>query len=132
MEFEELSMKAYKKEGAGKFADLPTRYAYLKLEDLYFKYRSGSISKEKSSLEKSKIEKEYNQDMYDYNRSLEINKEYLENRKISTELLCDIGKSKNKEEILKYSLEIISNFIADDSFVSRTLKQIEENTQIDF
>jgi hypothetical protein len=127
MDFEELAIKAYRKEGVGKFWDLPTRYAYINLEKLYFEYRTGDISKEKSVLEKNKIKKEYNQDLQNYERYFNINKKYLENRKKNTELLCEIGKSKNKDDILKYSLEIIANDISDDNFVDRVLKQLELN-----
>lgn len=126
MGFQEIAKKAYTKNKPDKFWNLPERYAYLKLEELYYKYRLGNISKEKSIIEKQKIEKEYNWDKQQYENALDVYKKYNENR-IKNELLLDeVEKAKDKNTVILNCFKVIANFISDDSFVERNLHKFNE------
>ena len=126
MEFQEIAEKAYRKTGIDKFWTLPEKYAYLKLEELYYKYRLGNISKDKSIIEKQKIEKEYNWNKQKYQNALEVYKKYNENR-IKNELLLDeVEKAKDKNTVILNCFKVIANFISDDSFVERNLHKFNE------
>ena len=129
MEFEEISKKAYLKSGIEKFWDLPTKYAYNQLEELYFKYSLGNINKESSIEQKNKIKKEYESNKIEYNKSLDIQKEYNKNRIDNYSLLTEIEKAKNKSEIFEPAFKIIANYVKDDSFVERNMQKI---TKLDF
>lgn len=129
MEFQEIAERAYKRIGPDKFWNLPERYAYLKLEDLYYKYRLGNISKEKSIIEKQKIEKEYNWDKQQYENALNVYKTYNENRIKSEILLAEVEKATDKEMVALNCFKVIANFISDDSFVERNLQKFK---QLDF
>lgn len=129
MDFQEIAERAYRKQGPDKFWNLPERYAYLKLEELYYKYRLGNISKEKSIIEKQKIEKEYNWDKQQYENALNVYKTYNENRVKNEILLAEVEKAKDRETMIKNALQIIANNISDDSFVQRNL---EKFNQFDF
>ena len=124
MEFEEIADRAFRRLGPDKYYNLPKKYAYMQLEDLYYKYKLGNISKENSIIEKRKIQKEYEENIIVYNRSLECYKEYNENRIKNTLLLAEIEKSRDKESIIEPALKIIANYTSDDSFVERVLGKI--------
>ena len=96
---------------------------------MYYKYRLGSISKEKSIIEKSKIEKEYDWDKQQYENALEVYKKYNENRIKSEILLAEVEKAKNKETVVVNCFKVIANFINDDFFVERNLQKFK---QLDF
>ena len=126
MEFQEIAKRAYTKNKPDKFWNLPERYAYLKLEELYYKYRLGNISKEKSIIEKQKIEKEYNWDKQQYENALEVYKKYNENRIKNEILLDEVEKAKDKNTVILNCFKVIANFISDDSFVERNLHKFNE------
>lgn len=121
MDFEKIAEEAYKKNGISEMWDLPARYAYLQLEELYYNYKIGEISKENSIIEKSKIKKEYEYFERDYEDTLNVYKEYNENRKKTNVSLTEIEKSTDKDEILSKALEIIAKFISDKDFKDRIL-----------
>lgn len=125
MEFEEIAKEAYKKNGPNKLWDLPKKYAYYQLEDLYYRYKLGNINEKDSIIEKRKINKEYEWNKEEYNKSLNVYKEYNKNRAKNTLLLAEIEKSKDKDKIIKLALEIIANCISDNSFVERILFKIQ-------
>lgn len=124
MDFEKIAEFAFKKQGIQNGWDLPVCYTYLKLEKLYYDYKIGEINKENSIIEKSKIKKDYEYFKRDYEDTLNVYKEYNENRKKTNMLLTDIEKSNNKEEILEKTLEIIANFISDKDFKNRIMRKL--------
>ena len=126
MEFEEIAKKAYNRDGIDEFWNLPTKYAYIRLEELYYKYKLGNIDKEKSIIKKQKIEKEYNWNLKQYEDALQVHKTYNENRIENELLLSKIEKAENKNEIFKPAFEIIANCIKDDSFVKRNMEKISK------
>lgn len=121
MEFEKIAEEAFRRKGINEYWELPERYAYIQLEKLYYDYKIGEISKEDSIIEKSKIKKEYEYFKRDYTDTLNIYKEYTENRSKNNMLLTEIEKSTDKDEILKKTLKIIENFISDKDFSNRIL-----------
>lgn len=123
MDFEKIAEEAYKRNGINEMWDLPARYAYLQLETLYYNYKIGEISKEDSIIEKSKIKKEYEYFKRDYEDTLNVYKEYNENRKKTNVSLTEIEKSTDKDEILSKALEIIAKFISDKDFKDRILRK---------
>lgn len=121
MEFEEIAKKAYKEEELDKYSNLPEKYAYLQLKELYYKYKIGELSKEKSIVQKNAIKKEFNDNIFEYNRDLEQYKIYNENRNKNTMLLIEIEKAETKEAIVEPALKIIANCVQDDWLVRRIL-----------
>lgn len=129
MNFDEIADRAYRRLGPDKFYNLPQNFAYYQLQELYYKYKLGNISKENSIIEKKKIEKEYEENIIEYNRSLECYKEYNKNRIENTLLLAEIEKARSKEKIIEPALKIIANCTSDDSFVERVIKKITQDEQ---
>lgn len=127
MEFEEIAKKAYKKEKLDKNWDVSTKYAFLRLKDLYSRFEFGEIDKEKSIMEKKKIEKEYKDDRKYYENTLEVYKEYNDNRIEGQMLLANIEKSKDKDEIIKDALKLIAKLVKDDTFVKRNFEKLNLN-----
>lgn len=119
MDFEEIAKMAYLEKKEEDFWNLPKKYAYFKLKELYFNYKIGKYSKEVSVIEKAKIKKEYLQNEQDYENELNVYKEYNKNRLENTLLLADFEKTKDKEEALKYAIPIIANCISDENFIKR-------------
>lgn len=117
--FDNIALRAFKKAGLTKYASLPERYAYVQLEDLYFRYKCGDFDKNEAEIRKSKIKKEYNQDIKEYENVQEMFKEFNESRIKNETLLYDLEKSKDKEEIIKIALQIISNCISDNTIIDR-------------
>ena len=124
MEFDEIADKAFKGTGCDKLWNLPKKYAYLQLEQLYFKYRKGYETKENCIIEKSKIKKEYEWNEEEYNRHMEMFKAYNDNRIKNETLIIEIEKAKSKEDIIKPALQIIQNCVADDNFVYRITEKL--------
>lgn len=129
MEFQEIAERAYKKTGADKFWDLPERYAYFKLEQLYDTYRIGRISKGNSIIEKQKIQKDYLWDKKQYENALNTYREYNKNRISKETLLAELEKANSKTIMIEKALQIIANDISDDTFVERNL---EKFSKLDF
>lgn len=125
MDFQEIAEKAYKKTGTDKFWDLPERYAYFKLEQLYDKYKIGNISKENSIIEKQKIEKDYLWDRQQYENALNTYREYNKNRINKETLLAELEKANSKTIMVEKALQIIANDISDDTFVQRNLDKFK-------
>ncbi len=125
MDFEIIAEKAYRQEGFDKYWNLPERYAYIRLEQLYYNYKTKNIDKEKSKIEKQKIKKEYDFDIQQYKSDLEIHKEYHENRLKNTEYLINIEKAKTKDEMMINALNIIQNIVSDKSFVNRVMEKFK-------
>ena len=76
MDFEEIAKMAYLGKKEDDFWNLPKKYAYLKLKDLYFNYKIGKYSKEVCITEKAKIKREYLEDEKRYENELNVYKEY--------------------------------------------------------
>ena len=127
MNFQEIAENAYRRKGTDKYADLPTDFAYYQLQDLYNRYQIGKISKEDSILEKKKIEKQYNDNKKEYEQTLNVYKEYNKNRIKCELLLAKIEKAENKDEALRYALEVIGICLSDNSFLSRNLQKLNLN-----
>ena len=121
MDFETIAEKAYRQDGFDKYWSLPEKYAYIRLEQLYYNYRIKNIDKEKSKIEKQKIKREYDFDIQQYKVNLEIYKKYHENRLKNNEYLINIEKAKTKDEMMINALNIIQNIVSDKSFVNRVM-----------
>ena len=128
MDFEKIAELAYKGEGINDSWDLPVRYTYLRLEKLYHEYKIGAINKEKSIVQKAKIAKEFKDYRAEYDRNVEINREYNQSRADNTMLLIAIEKSTDVREMLEFALKIIANNVKDDSLVARNLEKIVDCT----
>lgn len=126
MNFEEIAEAAYYRKGISKLWELPQRYAYLQLEELYYSYKIGNVGKEDSIIKKKKIQKEYEYNQQIYENYLNVYKEYNENRVKYSMLLCNIGKAKSKKDMITNALEIISMIISDDTFVERNLNNFSQ------
>lgn len=128
-DFEELSKLAYKGEELSDFAPLPTKYIYLRLSVLYDCFAKGRYSKEQCVQMKNELRREHKHIMQEHERDMECYREYLNNRKINTELLTKIEKGKNRDEMLDAALKIIGNCLNDKSFYDRN--RVKGN-QLDF
>lgn len=126
MDFNEIAEKAFRKEGLDEFWNLPVKYAYVQLEELYYRYSINDLSKEKCVKLKNTIRKEYESNLLNYNTTMEQYKVYNNNRIVNAMLLAQLEKTKDKDKIIELSLRIISNCIEDKSFVDRNLKKLEE------
>lgn len=129
MEFEEIAKLAYKRQGISDFWDLPVKFAYLQLEDLYYRFKVGDISKEQSLNIKNKIRKDYEWNSTEYNEHKKQYKIYNDNRITNTMLLAQLEKTDDKDKMIELSLRIIANCISDNSFVERNIQKIKK---IDF
>lgn len=96
MNFEEIAEKAYKKSGIDGFCDLPTKYAYLRLEELYNIYKIGKITKEDSIIEKAKIQREFENNKSQQNKYMDIYREYNQNKRDNSMLLIELEKNKRQ------------------------------------
>lgn len=128
MEFQEIAEAAYRNKGIDSFWSLPTKYAYLSLEKLYYKYKIGDIKKDASIKIKNEIAKEFRNNMLEYNRSLEIYKEYNQNKIYNTMFLLQIEKANSMSEMIQPLLKIVGNYVKDDTFADRNLEKLTENT----
>jgi hypothetical protein len=128
-DFEELAKIAYKGEELSDFAPLPTKYMYLRLSVLYDCFAKGRYSKEQCVKLKNELRQEYRKIMQDHERDMECYREYLNNRRVNTELIIKIEKSTNKNDILDACLKIVGNCLNDKSFYERNRSK---GTQLDF
>ena len=128
-DFEELAKIAYKGEELSDFAPLPTKYMYLRLSVLYDCFAKGRYSKEQCVKLKNELRQEYRKVMQDHERDMECYREYLNNRRVNTELIIKIEKSTSKEDILDACLKIVGNCLNDKSFYERNRSK---GTQLDF
>ena len=125
MDFEEIAKMAYMEKEEDKYWNLPKKYAYLKLKELYLKYKIGKYSKEVSIVEKAKIKGEYLEAEKVYQNELDVYKEYNRNRLENTILLSKLEKTRDKEEALGYSIQIIQNCISDKDFSKRICEKLD-------
>lgn len=125
MDFEEIAKMAYMEKEEDKYWNLPKKYAYFKLKQLYFNYKIGKYSKETSIAEKAKIKGEYLEAEKNYENELDVYKKYNRNRLENTILLSKLEKTRDKEEALKYSIKIIQNCISDKDFERRICEKLE-------
>lgn len=123
MEFEYIAKLAYNEKQLEEYATLPEKYAYIKLKDLYFSYRCGDITLEEAIKQKNEIRKEFVDEVGKYNESVEICKEYHNNKLHNNMLVDEIDKSNDKDEILRKSLECLGLFIHDSYFAERNLSK---------
>lgn len=125
MEFEDIAKLAYNEKQLEEYATLPKKYAYIKLKDLYFSYRCGDITLEEAIKQKNEIRKEFVDEVGKYNESVEICKEYHNNKLHNNMLIDEIEKSNDREEILAKSLQAIGIFISDNSFADRNIQKLK-------
>lgn len=119
MDFEDLCMKAYKQEGISKYASLPERHTYLRLQELYERYRCKDFDKEKAMTIKNKIQKQYENDKREYDDSFEICKTYNKRRIDNSDFLFELEKEKDIHKALELCIKIISNCMGDNAMVDR-------------
>lgn len=118
-EFESLSVKAYKDIELTEFADVPEKYTYFRLRNLYYRYKCGDYTKEKAMKIKEQIKKEYVQDSNKYESFFDMFKEYNKNRIENESLLYKWEKETDKEKLLQIAAKIISNCVNDDTLIDR-------------
>lgn len=125
MEFEEIAKKAYKKEKLSEYASLPEQYAYLRLKVLYEQYKYGDIQQKDAEIEKNCIRKNFEGNMLEYNRCLDVYKTYHKNKIDNNNLIHQIDISKDKEEIFELALKAVGFFICDDYFAKRNIEKFK-------
>ena len=125
MNFEKLSELAYKREEISKIANLPQKYAYIQLVDLYDGYKYGNYTKEKSIEIKNKIKKEYESNLASYIENTEKYKVYNKNRIDNTLLLAELEKTTDKNEMIRILLEIVSKCLDDKTVMERNIRKID-------
>lgn len=128
-DFEELAKLAYKGEELSDFAPLPTKYMYLRLSILYDCFARGKYSKGQCIEAKKDLRKEYKYIMQEHYKDMECYREYLANRRVNTELIIKLERSKSKDEMLDACLKIAGNCLNDKSFYDRNKAK---GTQLDF
>lgn len=118
-EFESLALKAYKEIPLTEYAELPEKYAYFRLKELYYRFKCGDYSKEQSLEIKNKIKKEYLQDSHQYESFRCMFKTYNENRIQNETLLYSWEKETDKDKLLQVAAKIISNVMSDETIIRR-------------
>lgn len=113
--FEELAKLAFKKEELSDFAALPTKYTYLRLSILYDSYARGLYTKEQCAKMKMELKREYEKILEEHDRDMQCYREYLDNRRINTELIIKMNKATTKTEILDAAVQIAQNCLNDKS-----------------
>lgn len=122
IDFEKIALLAYKNKENENF-NIVERYAFIKLKELYEKYKCGKCSKEEATKEKNKIKKDFDNDSFYYEKCKEVYKEYNERRNELEYVLYKIEKSKDKMETLTLLLDIVGKYISDDDFKQRNLSK---------
>lgn len=122
--FEKLSLKAYKDNEISEDNNIIDKYYYIKLKELYLDYKCGKIDKEKAEIKKKKLKTGYCSEKKYYERYLRICKEYNDNRIQIEYDLSKIKKSKDKDEILKLALDILSKMTYDGNLVERDIDKL--------
>ena len=125
-DFEELAKIAHKGEELSDFSPLPVKYMYLRLSILYNCYARGKYSKEQCIKMKNELRLEYRHIMQEHTRQMDVHREYLTNRRDNTELLIQLEKSKDKDEMLDVCLKIIGNCVSDDSLYRRNALKFKQ------
>lgn len=125
MKFEEIADMAYKNKELDEYVNLPIKYAYVKLKELYDNFKSGEISKEKCIPLKRKIEREYENNIAEYEKDMQVYKEYNNNRNINEDLLIKMQKATSKDEAFEFSLKILENCLNDSSLSRRILEKFQ-------
>ena len=125
MEFENIANLAYNEKKLQEYTTLPEKYAYIKLKDLYFSYRCGDVTLDEAIKQKNEIRKEFVDEVGKYNESVEICKQYHNNKLHNNMLVDEIEKSKDKEKILEKALQAIGIFISDSSFAERNIQKLK-------
>ena len=124
IDFEKISLLAYKNKEDENF-NIVERYTFIKLKELYEKFKCGEFNKEKAMQEKNKIKKQFKDDSFYYEKCKEVYKEYNERRNELEYALYKVEKSNNKMEILSLLSEIIGKYISDDDFKQRIIGKFE-------
>lgn len=127
MDFEEIFKKVCVNSELDKKAKLPEKYVYERLENLYYDFKQGRYSKEKCSQIKNEIRKEYESSKAEYEKVLEVYKEYNQNRIENELILNNLEKETDKDKLLKICFKLIENYIKDDSFVERNTNRLGLN-----
>ncbi len=127
--FEELSMEAYKDIELSEFADVPEKYAYFRLRNLYYRYKCGDYSKENAIKIKKQIEKEYNEDENKYRDFLNMFQEYNQNRINNEYLLHQLEKEEDYKKKLDIAIQIIASCVHDETLITR---HKQKGSEIDF
>lgn len=122
--FEELSIKAYKDDKISEDNNIIDKYYYIKLKELYLDYKCGKINKEKAEIKKKKLRNGYYSEKEYYEKYLNLCKEYNNNRIQIEYDLSKIEKSKDKDEILKLALDILSKITYDKNLVERNIDKL--------
>lgn len=127
MTFEEISEKAFKREELGKYKNLAEKYAYLQLFNLYKDYYNKNIDKEKATVEKQKIKKEFEDNERKINNYYNILKYREQIKGKYTNYITAVEKSESQDDILYNSLKFIETILQDDSFTERNLEKGFDN-----
>lgn len=125
-DFEELARIAHKGEELSDFSPLPVKYMYLRLSILYDCYARGKYSKEQCIKIKNKLRVEYRNIMQQHTKEMEMYKDYLDKRRDNTELLIQLEKSKDKDEMLDVCLKIIGNCVSDKRLYERNALKFKQ------
>jgi len=122
--FNDISKRAFHKEKLEDFSNLPTKYAYLQMRELYRAYDNGGISKADALKMRTRIKKEFECNLQRESESLEICKIYNENRgKVETDMYY-ISKTDDKDILLDKAFKIISKLLNDETIYNNVIQKI--------
>lgn len=127
MDFKEISEKAYKKEGLGKFKNIAEKYAYVRMENLYMEFKNENINLKEAEKCKNEIEREYKYYLDRVDKYYEVFKNQNEIRKRYESFLREIEKSQDTDSLLINSLKLIEEIVQDNSFYERNYNKIKNN-----
>lgn len=131
MKFEEIAENAFKNIYPTEHKlNLAEKYTYLQLCNLYKDYKNALISKEDATKNKTKIQKEFEENQRKIDEFYEYLKERSKARDKYFEYIAAIEKSKSQDDILDNSLKFIEQIIADSSFYYRQMKKIDNEEDI--
>lgn len=131
MKFEEIAENAFKNTYPTEHKlNLAEKYTYLQLVNLYKDYKNALISKEDAAKNKTKIQKEFEENQRKIDEFYEYLKERSKARDKYFEYIAAIEKSKSQDDILDNSLKFIEQIIADSSFYYRQMKKIDNEEDI--
>ena len=99
--------------------------------DVVFQALFGEIGNERitkgflETILKRKIEREYENNIAEYEKDMQVYKEYNNNRNINEDLLIKMQKATSKDEAFEFSLKILENCLNDSSLSRRIFEKFQ-------
>lgn len=124
-DFEEICKNAYAGVPVDLYQELPDKYSFLQMKQVYKDFRDGKMIKDAAEREKNKVKGEYDSFWNEYEEMKRICKEYNDNRITSGGLQIEMEKCKDKDKMLEILIKIAAIHFHDDSIIKRNMEKFK-------